>query len=293
VNPDKLGGANTLTNFGESTYHAGTVEARRRMSKGLLMNVNYTFSKSLTGIATTWRQGPQQVVSQLNITHAFKANWIYELPIGRGRALLGHAGGVLDRVVGGWSINGGGRVQSGSPFSMGNVRLVGMTRQELQSMVGMRFNDGARQAYFLPQDIIDNTIKAYSVSATSANGYGANGAPTGRYIAPANYPGCIEAYDGQCGGTRLVLYGPHFTRFDISAVKKTRITERVNVEIRGELLNAFNNINFVVGSANNNTNTSTNFTSQNFGQVTEAYRDTSTTYDPGGRLVQLVMRINF
>ena len=71
------------------------------------------------------------------------------------------------------------------------------------------------------------------------------------------------------------------------------ITERVNLEIRGELLNAFNNINFVVGSANNNTNTSTNYTSQNFGQVTEAHRDTSTTYDPGGRLVQLVMRLNF
>ena len=90
-----------------------------------------------------------------------------------------------------------------------------------------------------------------------------------------------------------MLYGPHFTRFDISAVKKTRITERVNLEVRGEFLNAFNNINFVVGSANNNTNTSNNFSSQNFGQVTEAYRDTSTTYDPGGRLVQLVLRLNF
>src|SRR5215475_9221314 len=129
-----------------------------------------------------------------------------------------------------------------------------MTRNELQNAVGMRFNDGAKIAYYLPQDIVDNTIRAYNTSATSANGYGSLGAPSGRYVAPAGAPGCVEAYTGQCGSTRLMLYGPHFTRFDMSAVKKTRITERVNLEIRGELLNAFNNINFLVGSPNNDTN---------------------------------------
>jgi hypothetical protein len=293
VNPDKLGGANVLTNFGGSTYNAGTVDLRRRLSRGTLFDVNYTFSKALTGLFTTLRQGPVKAVSQLNITHALKANWIYELPLGRGHRLLGSAHGVLDRVASGWSINGGGRIQSGAPFNLGNVRLLGMTRQDLQSVVKMRFDDGAKLAFFLPADIIDNTIKAFNTSTTSANGYSSLGAPAGRYIAPANGSGCIEAYNGQCGGASLILYGPHFTRFDISAVKKTRITERINLELRGELLNAFNNINFVVGSANNNTNSSNNFSSQSYGQVTEAYRDTSTTYDPGGRLVQLVLRINF
>lgn len=293
VNPDKLGGANLLTNFGGSTYNAGTVDLRRRLSSGLLADVNYTFSKAIANIGTTLRQGPVKTTSQLNITHALKANWIYELPFGKGHRLLGNAHGALDRIVAGWSINGGGRLQSGAPFSMGNVRLVGMTRKDLQNALGMRFDNGAKLAYFLPQDIIDNTIRAFNTSATSTNGYGSLGAPTGRYIAPAGGPNCVEAFTGQCGGTSLILYGPHFTRFDISAVKKTRINERVNLELRGELLNAFNNINFVVGSANNNTNTATNFSSQSFGQVTEAYRDTSTTYDPGGRLVQLVLRINF
>ena len=83
------------------------------------------------------------------------------------------------------------------------------------------------------------------------------------------------------------------TRFDMSIVKKTRISERVNVELRGEFLNAFNNINFLVGNPNNDTNTATNFSSATFGQVTQAYNDQSTTYDPGGRLIQFVMRINF
>ena len=85
VNPDKLGGANLLTNFGGSTYHAGAIELNRRMSGGLLANVNYTFSKALAGVFTTLRQGPSRVVSQLNITHALKANWIYELPFGKSR----------------------------------------------------------------------------------------------------------------------------------------------------------------------------------------------------------------
>ncbi len=176
---------------------------------------------------------------------------------------------------------------------MGNVRLVGMTRNDLQKEVKMRFNDAARIAYFLPQDIIDNTIKAFNVSATTANGYGALGAPSGRYFAPASGGSCIEAFTGQCGTTNLVLYGPRFARYDLSIVKKTKITETVNFEFRAEFLNAFNHINYIVGNAGNDVNTAGGFGGQTFGQVTQAYRDTSTTNDPGGRMIQFVARINF
>ncbi|MGH9767279.1 MAG: hypothetical protein ACREAB_07575, partial [Blastocatellia bacterium] len=141
--------------------------------------------------------------------------------------------------------------------------------------------------YSLPQDIIDNTIKAWSVSATSPTGYGDRGAPSGRYIAPANSASCTQVVNGDCAGQNVNAYGPRFTRFDLSVVKKTRISERLNFELRGEFLNAFNNANFFA-----NTNL-TNFTSDNFGQVTSAYRDTSNTQDPGGRLVQIVARFNF
>ena len=56
--------------------------------------------------------------------------------------------------------------------------------------------------YSWPQDIIDETIKAYSTSATTATGYGALGAADGRYFAPANGPDCIETITndyGDCG----------------------------------------------------------------------------------------------
>jgi Carboxypeptidase regulatory-like domain len=292
VNPDKSR-ANLLTNFGGSTYNAGTVDVRRRFSHGFLFDVNYTFTKALQGLFETLREGPVKAVSPFGITHGLKMNWIYELPFGAGKPLLGNAHGLLQQIVGGWSIDGTGRVQSGDPFSLGDVRLVGMTRNQLQSAVGMNFNDGAKIAYFLPQDIIQNTIKAFNTSATAANGYGSLGAPSGRYIAPANGPGCIEAFAGQCGGTQAILYGPHLTRFDISAVKNFRFNDRAHLEVRAEFLNAFNNINFIVGSAQNDTNTANNFSSQSFGQVTNAYQDLSTTYDPGGRLIQFVARLTF
>ena len=66
----------------------------------------------------------------------------------------------------------------------------------------------------LPQDIIDNTVAAFSVSATSPTGY-SGGATDGRYIAPANGPDCIEiaqtAADngfGDCGVGSLIVTGP-------------------------------------------------------------------------------------
>jgi len=166
-------------------------------------------------------------------------------------------------------------------------------RNELQDLVQMRFNDAGRVVYFLPQEIIDNTIRANNVSATSATGYSNQGVPTGRYIGPASNASCIESYGGKCGTNQLVLYGPSFARFDLSVIKRFKITERVNFEFRAEFLNAFNNINFLVGGAANDVNNIGGFGSATFGQVTQAYQDTSTTNDPGGRMVQFVARINF
>lgn len=129
----------------------------------------------------------------------------------------------------------------------------------------------------------------------STLGYGDSGPPTGRYIAPASSANCIETFAAQCGTNHLIIYGPKFTRFDMSVIKKIRITERVNFEFRAEFLNAFNNINFLIGSPANDVTTIgvVNFGSATFGQTGNAYNDISTTNDPGGRLIQFVGRINF
>ena len=59
--------------------------------------------------------------------------------------------------------------------------------------------------FSFPQDIIDNTRRAFNTDPTSATDYGGDGAPTGRYIAPASTPGCIALYAGDCGAPRQVL----------------------------------------------------------------------------------------
>src|SRR6185295_2333115 len=108
------------------------IEVRRRMSKGLLMQSSYTFSKSLSNMyassgvvffqpATLRRQGLDKNISPWDLTHAFKSSWIWELPVGRGQWLAGGANGVVDRLVGGWAVHGQARIQSGSTFNLGNV----------------------------------------------------------------------------------------------------------------------------------------------------------------------------
>lgn len=302
VNPGKLGGAFTVENNGRSYYDAAVVELRRRLSKGLLVQGSYSFARNLTNMpvssSVVFYQPPSlrevagdKTLSPFGITHSLKANWIYELPIGRGRALGGGVGRLGDLAIGGWEFHGTARVQSGSPNNFGNVQLVGMTRNDLQKALKIRKESDF--VFYLPPDIIDNTIRAFNVSATSATGYGASGAPTGRYIRPASGPNCIESFGGECGTTNLVIYGPSFARYDLSVVKRFKFTERLNFEFRAEFLNAFNHTNFLIGSAANDVTGVGGFGTATFGQTANAYQDTSTTNDPGGRLIQLVGRFNF
>ncbi len=286
TNPDLRGGVSLTSNSGYTRYDSMQVELRRRLSKGLLVQANYVFAKGFSSSRDSFRIPRVNTLSGV-LRHAFKVNWVYELPIGKGKMLLGNAGGLLDRLIGGWEFDGTGRVQSGNLLSFGSVTLVGMTQKEFRDAFGLYFDDANKLVYHLPKDIVDNTIKAFSTSATAATGYGASGAPTGRYLAPAGGPNCIQVVTGQCAPRDLYVNGPMFTRFDLSLVKRVRFTERVNFELRAEFLNAFNNINFF-----GNTNI-TNFNNPTFGQVTTSYRDVNNTQDPGGRLGQIVARINF
>lgn len=304
LNPDTFGGAFIVDNGGKTWYDSLQIELRRRLSHGLLVQGSYVFSKSLSNMYATAAavnyqpftlrdQSLDKGLSPFDLTHGLKANWIWELPVGRGQAFLGSANGLVDRLAGGWAIHGQARLQSGSTFSFGNVQLVGMTAKELQKEIKIRKTTdatGAGVVFFLPDDIILNTRRANNTTAT---GFGTLGAPTGRYIAPANSNGCVQATTGQCGFGRLILHGPALTRFDISVIKKTKITETVNFEMRAEFLNAFNNINFKIGSQTAADTAVTNFSGATFGQTAAAYQDLSTTNDVGGRMIQIVLRLNF
>jgi hypothetical protein len=287
VDPTNASGGSWLsTNGGWNWYNSGVVELRRRLAKGLLVQANYVFAKGLSSALVDYRR-PYVTTTGATLPHAFKVNWIYELPFGSGRAFFGNTHGVVDRIIGGWEFQGAGRWQSGNLLNFGNVRTVGMTPNDLRNAIGLRFDNANKLVYYEPADIVTNTIAAYNVSATTSTGYSAAyGVPTGRYIAPANSaPGCIQLVAGDCAPYTLYLRGPRFQRFDLSLVKRIRFTETKNLELRGEFLNAFNNINFY--------GTTCASTSSSCGVVTSAYLDSSNTQDPGGRLIQIVLRINF
>jgi hypothetical protein len=286
TNPGLRGGANFTGNGGYTRYDALQMEVRRRLSAGLSVQANYQFGKTFESSHVSFRAPRVNVQDTNTLLHSFKVAWGYELPFGRGKAFLSGVGNVMDRVVGGWEFYGSGRVQSGQLFNFGNVNLVGMTIKDLNDAFKLRFDDATRNVYLLPQDIIDNTIRAFNASATSATGYGTLGVPTGRYIAPANGPNCLQVFSRQCAPQNVFVTGPKFTRFDLSVKKQIRITEKTNFELRGEFLNAFNNINFFNANFTNPVN-------QTFMQTTVAYTDASNTNDPGGRLVQIVARFNF
>ncbi|MFL6207718.1 MAG: carboxypeptidase regulatory-like domain-containing protein [Pyrinomonadaceae bacterium] len=304
VNPDVPGGAFIIDNSAQSTYDALQFEVRRRMSKGLLLQASYTFSKALTDAAASSSIAQSNYVSLRNprlnrtlapfdIRQSLKADFIYELPIGTGQMLFGDVGHKMNWLVGGWGVNGTFRSQTGSPFNLGNVQLVNMTTKQLQHMVEIRKTGTA--VFFLPQNVIDNTIRAFSTSGTSANGYAGTPPDLSQpFIAPAGFGNCQARFVGECGLSNVILYGPRFNRIDLSIAKKMTFSENKNLEFRVEALNAINNINFKVGSfANDVTSLAGTYASPTFGQTTVAYQDTSTTTDPGGRLIQFVLRFNF
>jgi hypothetical protein len=263
ANPDLLGGAFILQNDGFTSYNALELALRRQYSNGFYFETNYAFSKSYASNRYTLRKDP---VSSLNtgdeggVTHTAKLFGGIDLPVGKGRKFAGNANRFVDAIIGGWQVNFTAIAQSGRMIDFGDVRLKGMNKKEFSNAYKLRFDDAGRKIYMLPQDIIENTIKAFDTSATSATGYGTGGAPTGRYLAPAAGPDCMPlvdtaiygtnfGYDG-CGEGELVVTGPLFKTVNLGISKFFKVKGASRLEFRAQLINAFNWANFTpVGTA--------------------------------------------
>jgi hypothetical protein len=284
-----VNGVNVYDSGAFSDYHALQIELRRRLSRGLSANVNYQYAIE-AGSAFDGFSFGRTMVRQGNVRHAIKMQWDWTLPVGHDQRYGSNMHPILNGLVGGWSINGVGRIQART-LDFGNVRLVGMTKSELQKMYKYyTITNPATErteVWMLPEDVILNTRRAFSVSSTTADGYSTSlGTPEGRYIAPANTADCIQIKGGDCGVPRaLILRAPWFTRFDIGATKRFDIRGSKNIEVRIDILNVLDNVNF--NPAANPGSGSTIF------QVTSGYTDPSNTYDPGGRIGQLMIRFNW
>jgi hypothetical protein len=274
----------TLTrSLGQSRYDSLVFELRRRLSRGLLATASYTRSWRWGQFQDSLHFNRQFVTSTNSVPHALKltANW--DLPVGRGKRYGTDFNPWLEGILGNWTFNLIGRVQAGRVLTVTGARLVGMSVDELQDMYKIRIQDNDT-VLMLPDDVILNTRRAYDTSSTSATGYGALGVPEGKYIAPASDGNCIQLYAGDCAARNIFLSGPIFTRFDMSWKKTFPFASRANFVLEIDVLNIFDNINF---------NPVFNPGSGDIFRVTSAYTDISGTYDPGGRLGQIVWRVNF
>jgi len=271
-----------------SGYDALQVEIRRRLSQGFQVNGSYQYALE-NGSAFLGRHWGRVLNPTANVRHAIKMQWDWSVPVGRGRRFGTDINPWLDALIGGWEFSGAGRIQA-RVLNFGNVRLVGMTVDELTKEYGFRLspdllNPGRQIVRMLPEDIILNTRRAYNLSVTNPSGYSDLGVPEGRYLAPANNESCIQLKSGDCAPRTLLVRAPWFTRIDVGLAKKFATRSRVNFEMRVDILNLFDNVNF--------TPTANPGTGEDIFRVTAAYQDTNNTFDPGGRLGQLVWRINW
>lgn len=122
--------------IGTAAYHAMQVNLRRQMSHGLQFDFNYTFSRSfdissdayriadeggLGGqVINPWSPKQLRAVSDFDLTHQFNANWIADLPFGKGRWLGSNVNKGVDAIIGGWELSGLARWTSGFPIGPSN-----------------------------------------------------------------------------------------------------------------------------------------------------------------------------
>ena len=172
VNPD-VNSVNVTDSGAFSDYHALQIELRRRLSQGLSaqrqLPVRDREAARRSSASTTAR-----VIESDGQRPARDQDAVGLDDPGRPRpAVRQRHDPVLDGMLGGWSFNGVGRIQART-LDFGNVRLVGMTPGRVQKMYKYRHphRSGERAAdgrTMLPDDVILNTRRAFSVSATTAD----------------------------------------------------------------------------------------------------------------------------
>jgi len=192
---------------GYSWYHALQSRVERRFSRGFTLTGTWTWSKFMeaTSFLNPTDPLPHEVISDLDRTHRVTATGIYELPFGRGRKWFSRTGSWLDGVIGGWQAQGVWQANTGAPLGFGNAILLGDIRDAALSR-----NERTYDRWF------NTDLFERDAARQLANNI---------RILPLRF-----------GGIR----GPELNVWNLSALKKFRITESMRLQFRAEFLNAFN-----------------------------------------------------
>jgi hypothetical protein len=230
-----------LENLGQSTYNALEASLQRRFHNGLNLMASYTWSKTLTDadsalpfFATLHQGGAPQdpfnkngdkAISNQDLPQNFVISYIYELPVGKGKKFLNKSG-VLDKLVGGWSVSGVQRYESGQPLAFacatGVPAFAGCIR--FDQVPGQSvFTSAWESGHFNP--VTDSVFNSTAFSDPNSN---ANLTARGSYAF-----GTTPRVNG------AIRMGPYLSE-DFNLLKRTKIGESKDILLQVSALNAFN-----------------------------------------------------
>ncbi|MGH9672824.1 MAG: TonB-dependent receptor plug domain-containing protein, partial [Bryobacteraceae bacterium] len=206
-----------------STYSALQLTLNKRFSKGFTVLAAYTWSKAIDGISIEVDafngQDPMNMaadkgLSDFDIRHRMVTSFLWEMP--------GPKSGVAKWVLGGWQSNGILTIQAGSPFTVvsGQDRALAGAGTQRPNLIGNPFLDTGRSRDELMAKYFD--AAAFTLP------------PVGSY--------------GNAG--RNIMIGPGRWNLDFALFKRFPIKERLGIQYRWEMFNAFNHAN--LGNPRNN-----------------------------------------
>lgn len=192
-----------------SNYNALWITANRRMSKNLQFNASYTWSHSIDNVS---RNNQGLIVKNSNNIALSRGSSDFDV---RHRFVINAIYDVPfkgNRLVSGWEIAPIISTQTGNPI---NIVLA------TSSITGAA-----------------NTVTPFVTAPLQVSNN-----PLGQWIAN---PSVLQApAPGTLGNLgRNSIYGPGFTNMDLSLIKNTKATERINVQLRADAFNLFNHVNF-------------------------------------------------
>ncbi len=235
---------------GHSSYHALIVKMARRYHSGLALEWNYVFSKLLTdtdnevdGNGATQDQYNRRLeksIGGFDQTHSLKLSSVYELPVGRGKQLLGTASGIVNAVLGGWRLGGIMTYSSGFPINLSRNNPLPI------------FNRSTRPL-----------ISGYEGWRGAIRGEDFDPA-TDRFLNKAALPTQPLDFGDATRYNPKVRTFPYFQE-NVSLAKKFAFNERFSMDFRAEAFNLFNRVRFSAGSFN--------LDSANFGIATSQAND--------------------
>ncbi len=252
-----LGFVNLYTRWdasADSIRHAGYINWVRRNAHGMTLTANYTYGKSIDDASDASPEGAtlttptsitagessfggsrrlDRAVSTFDIKHNLVSSVLYELPFGRGKAILPRMPAVLNAMFGNWAVSGIGRMRTGYPFEPVIRDNNGLGDNSSSSEYSMRPN-------LISGVPVVNPLWSPSCPVTTQ---------CQPYLNPAAFERPALGTLGNAPRTIDGARGPLQKFFDFSAQKNFPLHEgRFRIQLRVDLLNAFNHPNFGVPS---------------------------------------------